>query len=289
MQNKKKKLLIGIFVLFILPIITCYSLYLLLPNEIIEDYVYEAIDSQDLVGVTLSTVQKTLLPGIEVEDVLFYDNKTDERFIVLDSIKATLLNPVGILTGSSFMKVVFAAETGEIDNFISFAKDKKEVTVETKINNFPLSSFLYLNDTGYPVNGLLKGNGMISVNIEKNKCPNGNYEVSSNGLDIRGIDSSMVKKFLGETIDLNAKILLKDCKVFIEGLWIDGKWYKSKVEGEIDYKGKDDPTLNLQVELTKGETFEDMNFLLSLLSKFQKSSGYYKFRILGTLQNPKVI
>lgn len=289
MQNKKKKFFIGFLVLLILPLVTLYSLYLLIPDEIIEDYVYEAIESQVSVGVTLSAVEKTFLPGLELKDVLLYDVASDDRFVELVSMNASLLNPIGLITGSRFMKVVFATDTGVINNFIAISKDRKEISVETNIDNFDLSSILYLTDMGYPVKGTLNGEGRTSILIENNKCPVGKYDISSKELNINEIDKSMVKRFLGEKINLNAKVSLKDCKALIEGLWIEGKWYKSKVEGEIDYKGKDDPKLNLDVELTKGETFEDMNFLLSLLSKFQKSSGYYKFRILGTLQNPKVI
>ncbi|MCL4872562.1 type II secretion system protein GspN [bacterium] len=251
--------------------------------HLVPSHVYERLISATLrekTGLVIESASfSTVFPfGFELKDARLSD--ANRRGIArLDSIRADLMLR-GILSG---LRVDFKGTAGEGAAEGSFRYWLFGSSLDMESRDIDFSYIEALGSAGVKVDGTF--DGRLSVK-SAGGCPKGFARMEGSGLGdaefrLRGIPLSF-----GGIDEAGLSADLRDCTVFLNGLWVEGDKASLRLQGSIKpLTPLASSPVDLTLEIVPHAELLQNNYLLAFIEPYRKSANFYSIPVRGTLGN----
>jgi len=269
-------------ILLILVIVVLFFAGLIL--TVSKDFLKEKLRQSTGLIVSEEGFRKLFPLGVELRQVSIMREEFKKPILTLDLLRARL-DILYLLKGEARVVVNGYKGAGNIQGDI-LVKGKNN-TVNLWIDAMELNAVPYLDsfDLGRNV-GL---SGRIKMTFQKEKCPSGSVDVEGRNINGAGFKISGFPVPLGGGLKATLSAELKDdCNIHLKGLWLDSKDLSANVNGYVFLASQYTKSpIDLSLEIMPRASFVTGNdFLLSILTKYRKSSNYYLVKIKGSVERP---
>lgn len=250
------------------------------PLKIVEGRVKEALAGEGLL-ITFGSLERTFLFGLKAQNLSLADAgghavaRLDTAGARIDLQSLLLGDPVVRLNGTVGGGVI----TGELRPGLKGAKLDLEAA-DLEFKDIPA-----LTGAGIVTAGSF--GGTVSVYLSGSACPTGTVRLRGGRISEEGLRLSGIKLPIGdiESAGLNAE--LKECKVAVEGLWLDGKEMSARLSGDIFLRTPFEASpVKMTIEVTRRGDPGEKSWMLAFMNSFRKSANYYSANIGGTVAHP---
>ena len=269
-------------ILLILAIVVLFFAGLIL--TVSKDFLKEKLRQSTGLIVSEEEFKKVLPIGVELRHVSIMREGFKRPILTLDKLEARL-DIFYLLKGEARVVVNGYKGAGSLQGDI-LVKGKSN-TVNLWVDAMELNAVPYLDsfDLGRNV-GL---SGRIKMTFHKEQCPSGTVDVEGRNIDGAGLKVSGFPVPLGDVLKATLSAELKDdCNIHLKGLWLDSKNFSANVNGYVLLASQYTKSpIDLSLEIMPRASFVTENdFLLSILTKYRKSSSYYFVKIKGSIERP---
>ena len=249
-----------------------------------KDFLKEKLRQSTGLIVSEEGFRKLFPLGVELRQVSIMREEFKRPVLTLDKLRARL-DILYLLKGEARVVVNGYKGAGSVQGDI-LVKGKSN-TVNLWIDAMELNAVPYLDsfDLGRNV-GL---SGRIKMTFQKEKCPSGSVDVEGRNGNCAGFKISGFPVPLGDGLKTTLSAELKDdCNIHLKGLWLDSKNFSANVNGYVLLASQYTKSpIDLSLEIMPRASFVTENdFLLSILTKYRKSSSYYFVKIKGSIERP---
>ena len=131
--------------------------------------------------------------------------------------------------------------------------------------------------------------GTLSMRMEWGNCPTGSVRLRSGRVDGAGVSFMGLPLPLGEIEQAGLNATLGNCRVVVEGMWLDGSELSAKLAGVlVPMAPLATSRLDMALEITPKGDIAGKQWLLSFIGPYRRSSNYYYMTIRGTLARPVI-
>lgn len=249
-----------------------------------KDFLKEKLRQSTGLIVSEEGFRKLFPLGVELRQVSIMREEFTKPVLTLDKLRARL-DILYLLKGGARVVVNGYKGSGSVQGDI-LVKGKNN-TVNLWIDAMELNAIPYLDsfDLGRNV-GL---SGRIKMTFQREKCPYGSVDVEGRNVNGSGFKISGFPVPLGDGLKATLSAELKDdCNIHLKGLWLDSKNFSANVNGYVLLASQYTKSpIDLSLEIMPRASFVTGNdFLLSILTKYRKSSNYYFVKIKGSIERP---
>lgn len=252
------------------------TLFHLVPSQVYERLITTAL--KEKTGLVLESASlSTVFPfGFELKEPGLKD--AEGRGIArLDSFRADLMLR-GILSG---LRVDFKAAAGEgtAEGSLRYGLFRSSLEMESRDVDF--SYVEALKSTGVVVDGTF--DGRISIK-SAGGCPKGFARLEGAKLDRAEFRYKGIPLSFGGIEEAGLSADLRDCAVFLNGLWVEGDKASLRLRGTI--KPAMPPAsspVDLTLEVVPHAELLKNNYLLAFIESYRKSANFYSIPLRGTI------
>ncbi len=132
-------------------------------------------------------------------------------------------------------------------------------------------------------------NGALSVHMPWNGCPTGRIRLRSGRIQRDSVRFMGIPLPLGEIDEAGLNAELRECRVVVEGMWLDGVELSAKLAGEISLGTPLAASpLKMTIDVMPKGDLAGKQWLLSFIRDYRKSSNYYSMTVGGTIGRPVI-
>ncbi len=273
-----------------------FTFLIILPSSLIESWLEDGLKEKTGLTFVAEGFQKSPPFGFYMERVIISPINTPDKSIrgqafgdgFQDRIKNPLftfdkvqcrLSPSSIFSGGIKIFINGSAGDGRLEGAVFFKMD--DTLLDIKASNIYLP---YLDSIGL---NKIVFNGQAHTVFSENGCPSG--IIKAEGKDAKAVKINIMGFDVpfGEIKQTGMAIEMSECKILLEGLWIEGEGLSARLQGEIslDATIKNSP-INMTLDIIPGRLFRENGLILAIIAGYRKSANNYSIPIKGTLGAP---
>ncbi len=257
--------------------------FYILPLSIAEQRVQDSLRAQGAL-VSWQSLSRTFPFGLKATGVRVDDISTGSPVVRLEEAGARL-DLLGLLSGVLRFPLNVSMGRGIINGAVDIRLQGVFLDMEaTGVEIDAIPAVAAMNARTKASVG-----GTLSVFLPWNGCPAGSMRLRSGRVDGAGIGFMGMPLSLGEIEQAGLNAEFGDCKVVVEGLWVDGSELSAKLAGVLVPSAPLAASrLDMTLEVTPKGDIAGQQWLLSFISPYRRSSNYYYMTIRGTFARPVI-
>lgn len=257
--------------------------FYILPLSIAEQGVKESLRAQGAL-VSWQSLGRTFPFGLKATGVRFDDIATGRPVVRLDEARVRLALS-GLLHGS----LRFPIEARMVGGVITGRADigRKGASLDMEAAGVEIGSLPLLEGRGSGVSASGTAGGALSVFVPWRGCPSGLVRLRSGRIDGGGASFMGLPLPLGDIEQAGLNATLGDCKVVVEGMWVDASELSARLSGLlVPASPLAASRLEMTLEITPKGDLSGKQWFLSFMAPYRRSANYYYMTIRGTLSRP---
>lgn len=271
-----KKLILASVLAVLGIFIFALTLFHLVPSPVYERLISATL--REKTGLALeSASSSTVFPfGFELKDARLSDSN-GRGIARLDSVRADLMLR-GILSGLR-MDFKGAAGEGTVEGSFRYWLFGSSIDMESRDIDFRYIEAL--GPAGVKVEGSF--DGRFSVR-SAGGCPKGFARME--GSDLRNAEFRLrgIPLSFGDIEEAGLSADLRNCSVFLNGLWVEGDKASLRLQGSIKpLTPLASSPVDLTLEIVPHAELLQNNYLLAFIEAYRKSANFYSIPVRGTL------
>lgn len=252
------------------------TLFHLVPSQAYERMLTAAV--MEKTGLILESASlKTVFPfGFEL-DAAKLKGPDGKGIVRLDSLRADFMLR-GMLSG---LRIDFTGTAGDGVAEGSLRHGLFRSSLDMEARGVGFSYVEALASAGVTVDGAF--DGRVSLK-SADGCPKGFARME--GVDLSGAEFRFrgIPLSFGGIDEAGFSADLRDCAVFINGLWIEGDKASLRLQGSIRPSSPlESSPVDLTLEIVPHAELLANNYLLSFIESYRKSANFYSMPLRGTL------
>ena len=257
--------------------------FYILPLSIAEQMLKDSLREQGAL-VSWQSLGRTFPFGLKASGVEVVDISTNRPVVRLEEAGVRLDLPGllgGVLRFPLNARMGRGVITGVADIRLQGALLDMEAT-GVEIDAIPVVAALNVRTKG-------SVGGTLSMRLPWDGCPAGSVRLRSGRIDGNGVRFMGLPLSLGDIEQAGLNAELGNCKVVVEGMWVDGSELSAKLAGElVPMAPLAASRLDMTLEVTPKGNLAGQQWLLSFISPYRRSSNYYYMTIRGTFAQPVI-
>jgi type II secretion system protein N len=258
--------------------LTAYHIF---PLDIAEGRLKEVLARQGLM-VSFDSFERTFPFGLKAENLELAEASNGSPVLRLDTAKARL-ELLSLLKGDPTVALRAAAGGGVITG--ELRPGLKGALLDLTAGDVEFKEIPVLALAGINTGGSFSGT--VSVYLSEGACPSGSVRLRGGHIKEDGVMLMGLKLPIGDIDSTGLNAEFRECKVVVEGLWLDGKEMSAKLSGEIFLRTPFETSpVKMTLEVTPRGDLDEKAWMLSMMNSFRKSANYYSANIGGTIGRP---
>jgi len=252
-----------------------------LPLSIAEDRVQESFRQQGAL-VSWQSLGRTFPFGLRASGVEVSDISTGRPVVRIEEARVRLAI-LGLLGGRFRFPINVRMGRGAITGVADIGLQAAGLDITAA--GVELDAIPAVAASGVRTKGSV--DGALSMRFPYSGCPAGTVRVRSGRIDGAGLNFLGMPLPLGDIEQAGLNATLGNCKVVVEGLWVDTSELSAKLAGELALKAPFSTSrLDMTLEVTPRGDMASKQWFLSFISPYRRSSNYYYMTIRGTIARP---
>lgn len=263
--------------------LTATAAFYILPLSIAEHRVQDSLKERGAL-VSWQSLSRTFPFGLKASGVEVVDISTGRPVVRLEEARVRL-DLLGLLSGVLRFPLNVRMGRGVITGVADIGLQGALLDMEAtgvEIDSIPVVAALNVRTKG-------SVGGTLSMRLPWNGCPTGSVRLRSGRVDGAGVSFMDMPLSLGEMERAGLNAEFGNCKVIVEGLWVDGSELSAKLAGVlVPMAPLAASRLDMTLEVTPKGNPAGQQWLLSFISPYRRSSNYYYMTIRGTFARPVI-
>lgn len=260
------------------------TVYFLIPSDMIEGRINEALSRNTGLVMTSERFSRTLVPGIKAEGLSLKDPRRGGELVYFTTFRAVTA-PASLLAGRLRVNITGDTGGGTVTGHVTATPGVVNAVLDADGIDTSLVSRAFA--TNFIPAGLVKGR--VELTAPRQGCPEGYIKATATDMDEETITYMGFAIPVGKIDEAGMDVELAGCKALVKGLWVDGENISARVTGTVHIRA---PLGNSPVDLTleiipKGKLASDSEKFF-FLQPYRKSANFYSAAIKGTVNRPVV-
>lgn len=262
-------------------LIFALTAYHIFPLDIAEGRLKEALARQGLL-ISFGSFERTFPFGLKAENVGLAGAASANPVFRLDTAKARL-ELLSLLKGDPTVALGATVGGGVITG--ELRPGLKGALLDLTAGDVEFREIPALALAGMNTGGSFSGT--VSVYLSEGACPSGSVRLRGGHIKEEGVMLTGLKLPIGDIDSAGLNAEFRECKVVVEGLWLEGKEMSAKLSGVIFIRTPFETSpVKMTLEVTPRGDLGEKSWMLSLMNSFRKSANYYSANIGGTVGRP---